>query len=67
MGKNIKQMSKNNLNGRSYEAALADFKFTKKNPNDVRNGETRAEWFVRLYGVTGEEFVKIGREREIDN
>jgi len=49
----------NDFNGYTYENTLACFKFTMKNPNDVRNGETRGEWFVRVHGITGKEFMKI--------
>jgi len=50
--------------GYSYETTLAYFKFTLRNPNDVRNGETRGEWFYRLHKITGGEFAQIVRSRE---
>ena len=55
---------RDDFNGYSYETTLAYFKYTLKNPSDVRNDETRGDWFARCRGITGSEFAKIVRARE---
>lgn len=52
------------FNGFDYETTLAYFKYTMRNPTEVRNGETRGAWFERCHGITGKEFAKVVREVE---
>lgn len=55
---------RNDFGGYTYANTLACFKFTLLDPNDIRNGETRSEWFIRVHKITGKEFAEIVRERE---
>lgn len=55
---------KDNFNGYSYASTLAFFKYTLRAPSDVRNGETRGDWFFRCHGITGKDFAEIIKQRE---
>ena len=46
-----------------FDTTLAFFKYTKENPTEIRNGETRGDWFTRCHGITGAEFAKIAKAR----
>ena len=55
---------RNDFNGSSYSTTLEYFKFTLKNTDEVRNGETRRQWFERCHDIGLREFAKIVRARE---
>lgn len=49
--------------GYDYATTFAYWRYTTKNPGDVRNSETRAEWFARCHQITVDEFAEIVRSR----
>ena len=52
--------------GYSYEVTLAYFIYAKNHPDQIMgSGETCGEWFARCHEITGAEFNKIKRAREL--
>ena len=68
MSKDLNNMLlRDDFNGFDYETTLKYFKYTRSNPQDVRNGETRGEWFKRCHGITGKEFAEIIKQKEAEH
>ena len=57
---------RDDFGGYDYQTTLAFFRYTIKNPTDVRNNETRAAWFTRCHDITCNDFKAIIKAREPD-
>lgn len=49
-----------------YDTTLAYFRYTLHDPEEVRNGETRGEWFARCHDISCNDFKQIVKAREPD-
>lgn len=64
MAETVDYTKREDFGGFSYETTLAYFKFTLLNTDDVRNEETRQQWFERCHEIELREFAKTVRARE---
>lgn len=62
--KNLNSIERKDFGGYDYECILAYFKYTLLNTDDVRNEETRQQWFERCHDVGLREFAEIVRKVE---
>ena len=56
-------LKRQDFGGYDFDTTLAYFKYIIRNPGDVRNGETRGEWFARCHDISGADFAEIMRAR----